>query len=56
MNLVLQRLDVPGDWVYPEGSSTLSEKKGERLVGGTVNGGTLEECGDRAAFRMLPVE
>ena len=28
MNLVLQRLDVPGERVHPEGSSTLSEKKG----------------------------
>lgn len=28
MNLVLQRLDVPAERVHPEGSSTLSEKKG----------------------------
>jgi len=30
--------------------------EGERIGGGTVNGGSLEECGDRAAFRMLPGE
>jgi len=28
MNLVLRRLDVPKERVHPEGSSTLSEKKG----------------------------
>jgi len=29
MNLVLQRLDVQGERVHPEGSSTVSEMKGE---------------------------
>lgn len=43
-------------WGVPRGVLYSIRVEGERIGGRTVNGGCLEESGDRAEFRMLPGE